>query len=391
MNEQYPNLSWALTDNLCLKTIICEEYKHNSHYLSDLNKLISELISYKCEGIQEKLKDVKTLNKFSSTLSELELALLIAKNKEINELKLLSDDYLPSKSPDILFRDEVFTSYVEVTRVNENPYITDIILSRLSKILKFHPYRVDVSLNTELSIPKMKRTERHIQKDLVEKSLDMFEEIFQEKLANNTFQTPSDVIDTKSLIFTVERTNSGKGYPRFISSDCIEVPMDVLCDYIKKRLIEKAIKRNSFVDEHRNVCYIIALHWDEPSIDEIDITKLLYGHTNHLASNIMGLSEADYTKWKADMWNSINNNIRNSASWIIIEQAKNRGWEALLIEKCLIPNEYSYVDNEGIFLSEKEMKNVSGVLLRNKWNKITFHPNPFCDIEINDPRILDFK
>lgn len=206
MNEQYPNLSWALMDNLYLKTAIFEEYKHNLLYLSYLNNLISELISYKCEGIQEKLKDVKTLNKFSSTLSELELALLIAKNKEIKELKLLSDDYLPGKSPDILFRDEVFTSYVEVTRVNENPYITDIILSRLREILKYHPYLVDVSLNTELSMPKMKRPEIYIQKGLVEKSLEMFEEIFQEKLANNTL-VASSVIETDSLIFTVEKTD----------------------------------------------------------------------------------------------------------------------------------------------------------------------------------------
>lgn len=320
MNEQYPNLSWALIDNLYLKNVIFEEYKHNSRYLFYINDLISELISYKCEGIQEKLKDVKTLKKFSSILSELEFALLIAKNKEINELKLLPDDYLPSKSPDILFRDELITYYVEVTRVNENPHIRDRISSRLREILKSHPYRVDVSLNTELSIPKMKRIERHIQKDLVEKSLDTFEDIFKEKLTKNTFQTPSDVIDTESLTFTIERTDSGKGYPRFISSDYIEVPTDVLCDYIKERLIEKATKRNSFGDEHRKAHYIIALDCCEPSIDEIDINKLLYDRT------------------------------------------------------------------EGIFLSETEMKNVSGVLFRGKWDKITFYPNPFCDAEINDPK-----
>jgi hypothetical protein len=181
------------------------------------------------------------------------------------------------------------------------------------------------------------------------------------------------------------------GYPRYILWDCIEVPTDILCDYIKGRLIEKAIKRDSFKDDNRKFTYIIALDFHESSIDEIDITKLLYGHTNHLASNAFGLPEAEYTKWKSDMWDSINNKTRNNASWTLIEQAKNRGWETLLIEKSLIPNDYSYVDEEGIFISEKEMKNVSGVLFRDKWNNITFHPNPFCDIEINDPRILNIK
>jgi len=57
----------------------------------------------------------------------------------------------------------------------------------------------------------------------------------------------------------------------------------------------------------------------------------------------------------------------------------------------LIPNDYSYMVNEGIFISEKEMKNVSGVLFRDRWNNVTFHPNPFCDTEINDSKILNFK
>ena len=167
--------------------------------------------------------------------------------------------------------------------------------------------------------------------------------------------------------------------------DCIEVLTEILCDDIKGRLIEKAIKRNSFENEHRKVNYIIALDCHEPSIDVIDINKLLYGLTGHLASNTFGLSEAHYIKWKSETWDSINDKIRNNESWIKIEQAKNRGWEPLLIEKCLIPNDYSYVEDEGIFISNEEMKNVSGVLFRDKWNNITFHPNPFCHIEINDP------
>jgi hypothetical protein len=390
MNEQYPNLSWALMDNLYFKTVIFEEYKHNSRYLSYLNSLISELISYKCEGIQEKLKDVKTLEKLSSILSELEFALFITKNKEIKDLKLLSDDYLPSKSPDILFQDEVFTSYVEVTKVNENPYITDIILSRLREVLKSHPYRVDISLNTELSTPKMKRPERYIQKDLVEKSLETFEESFQEKLIKNTLAT-SSLIETEGLIFTVEKTDSGIGYPRFVKRGFIEVPTDILCTYIKERLVEKAVKRDSFEKEHRKIHYIIALDWHEPSIDAINMSELLYGYVTHLAAlNITGSSEEDFIKKRSDYWNFLNDNFKNSASCRIIEQAKDRGWENLLIEKCLIPNNYSYIDKEGIFLSKKEMNNVTGVLFRDEWNNITFHPNPFCDAEINDPKFFKF-
>jgi hypothetical protein len=249
-----------------------------------------------------------------------------------------------------------------------------------------------VILKTELSIPKINGYERQVQKELVEKSLEQFDELFQEKLSNNTFQTPSFGIDTDNLIFTVEKTDSGMGYPRFVTSGLIEVPTDTLCDDIKRRLIEKAVKRDSFKNEHREFHYIIALDCHESSIDAIAMNVLLYGHITHLSAlNMTGSSEEDFTKRRLDHWNFVNDIIRNSASWGIIEQAKNQGWEALLIKKCLIPNDYSYMVNEGIFISEKEMKNVSGVLFRDRWNNVTFHPNPFCDTEINDSKILNFK
>jgi hypothetical protein len=390
MNGQYPNLSWALINNPYLETTIFEEYKNKPRYLSYIENLISELVYYKCEGIQEKVKNVDVLNKFTPILSELEFAWIIAKNRGVKELKLLPDDYLSGKSPDILCRDEIFTSYIEVTRIDENPYIVDTILNYLRKILKSYHYRVDVFLKTELSIPVMKHDDRHIQKSLVEKSLEIFYGSFKEKISNDIFQSPSFRIDTNGLTFTVEKTYSGMGYPGLITWDCIEIPTEILCNYIKGRLIKKAIKRNSFEKEHREACYIIALDFQESSIDATDISRLLYGRTNQLLSNAFGLPEADYTKWKSDMWDSINNKTRNNASWTLIEQAKSMGWETLLIEKSLIPKDYSYVDEEGIFISEKEMKNVSGVLFRDKWNNVAFYPNPFCDIEINDPKLLNF-
>jgi hypothetical protein len=201
-----------------------------------------------------------------------------------------------------------------------------------------------VFLKTELSIPKMRRIERYVQKNLVENSLGMFDESFKEKLSNDTFQIPSLRIDTDDLIFTVEKTDSGIGYPRFVTRGLIEVPTKILCDYIKERLLEKAVKRDSFEKEHRKVHYIIALDCYEPSIDAIDMNELLYGHTSHLSAlNITGSSEEDYTKKRSGYWRFLNDKIRNSDSWRIIEQAKNRGWENLLIEKCLIPNDYELI------------------------------------------------
>lgn len=390
INEIYPNLSWALTNNYRLNTILSEQYIDNPHCLSYLDNLISELISYNCKGIQDKLKDASDLNKFISTLSELQITLILAKNREIGELKLLHDNYFLKESPDILFRNRNFTFYVEVRRIYANPYIADTILDRLQKFLKEYPFCVNVFLSTELSIPKMRGTGRIAQKDLVKESLRIFEEKFKEKIASDTL-TSSFVIETDYIKFTVEKTNSGKGYPGFITSDLIEVPTDILCAYIKERLVEKAAKRDSFKNEHRKIYYIVAFDCHEPSIDAIDINKLLYGRVGHLATlNVTGSSDEDFINNRLYYWNFLNSKIKSSTSWGVIEQAKNRGWKKLLTEKCLIPNDYSYVDEEGIFISETKMKNVSGVLFRGTRNEIAFYPNPFCDTEINNPKILDF-
>lgn len=185
INEIYLNLSWALTNNYQLNTILSEQYIDNPLYLSYLDNLISELISYNCKGIQEKLKDASDLDKFNSTLSELQIALILAKNREIDELKLLPDNYFSSKSPDILFQDGTFTFYVEVRRIYANPYVVDTILDRLQEFLKRYSFYVNVYLSTELSTPKMRSNERITQKNLVDKSLRIFEERFKEKIAND--------------------------------------------------------------------------------------------------------------------------------------------------------------------------------------------------------------
>lgn len=387
INEKYPNLSWALTNNYRLITILSEQYMDNPSYLSCLDNLISELVSYNCKGIQDKLKDASDLGKFNAILSELQIALILAKKREIDELKLLPDNYLSSKSPDILFRDGTFTFYVEVRRVYANPYIADTILDRLQEFLKRYPFCVNVLLSAELSIPKLRGNERIAQKGLVEESLRIFDEKFKEKIAGDIL-TSSFVIETDYIKYAVEKTNSGKGYPGFITSDLIEVPTDILCAYIKERLVEKAAKRDSFTNEHRKIYYIVAFDCHEPSIDATDINKLLYGSVCHLSTlNITGSSDEDFIKNRLYYWDFLNSRIKNNTSWGVIEQAKNRGWEKLLTEKCLIPNDYSYVDEEGIFISEAKMKNVSGFLFRGTRSEIVFYPNPFCDTEINNPTI----
>lgn len=287
-------------------------------------------------------------------------------------------------------KDEIFTTYTEVTRIGENPYVTDLILKQLREFAQCLPYRIDVQLKERLSIPKMEMTERKVQKDLVENSLDLFKKSLTDAILTLTYPEKQIEIDTDDIIFTLTKTELKIGYVGIIESECIHIPTSKLNEYIKGRLIKKAKKRDSFEGEHRNYPYIIAINWCESFLDETDVNNLLYGSVSSPISNEIGMPDIEYRKWIDDEWNRVTKETKNRASWTKIEKARDKGWELFLIKKFLIPNGNSHINNEGIFVTLEEMKNVSAVLFLNNWGKISYHPNPFCSDEINDPRIINF-
>lgn len=380
----YPNLTWSLISNEQLKTILFETYQDKPRYLLKLDKLIFDLKNSKCENIQQKMKEVNVdLDKFESIISELETARFLTRSGM--KVELLSDNYFGGRqSPDILYKYDNLESYIEVTRVGELKSISGLF-DYIRILVNDLPYRVDMELKNDLSLPRLDGKERDIQDELVKVSLKAFENILKSKY----FTEFPVIIETDGIIFKIYLTISGKGYPGVINSEVIKVPVDNLIGYIKSKiLIKKAKKRDDFRDEHRMLFYVIALDSKESSIDELDIDKLLYGQTHGLGENILGFPKEKYERWKQNEWNIIISRVMNKPTWQQIEQAKANGWESFLIDKYLIPNNYANRTEDGIFLSEPDLKNVSGVLFKNKWNEIyTFYPNPFCHSEINSPDI----
>ena len=378
--ELYSNLTWALILNSELKTILFETYRDKPRYLLELDTLIFDLINSKCENIQEKMKDVSDLHKFHSIISELEIARFLIQSGI--KFEFLSDDYFDGKSPDILYKYDNLKSYIEVTRLGEVESIHSLFDS-IRALLKNFPYRIDIELKSELSLPKLTGKERTVQDNLLESSLEQLESV----LKSDNFTEFPVKIETDDIIFNVYPT-SKKGYLGIITTEVIEVPTDNLMDYVgSKILIKKANKRDDFKGEHRRYFYIIAFDCEESSIDESDMDSLLYGQTHELGSNWAKLPEEDYETWKQKEWKSITDRLSKNPTWHQIEQAKENGWESFLFDKYLIPNNYSNRNENGLFLSEPDLNNVSGILFRTKWNKHFFYPNPFCHSEINCPDI----
>jgi len=379
MLSEYKNLSWALTLNRELKRNLFETYKNRPQYLSYLDTLFFELRELKCRNIQENLKDVNTnLPKLSSIISELEIAKVLAKNGK--EIRFLPDNFFDARSPDILAKDENFSTYIEVKRINEDE-ITFKIIDFLRDFLKNLPYRVDVKLKEKLSLPAMDYKRREDQETLVKTSIEQFEESFNK----DGITGRSSRIETEGMIFKFHQTDSGRGYPGIINTECIQVPEDILKENVKYWLIKKAKKRDDWDGENRKYQYIIAIDCKEWAIDDITVNELLYGHRTSI-----GAHTKENEPLIEKMWEKIvKDKSKTIPKWKEIEEASTKGWRDLLLKEALIPNDYTYLTDEGIFLSEPAMENVSGVILKIN-DEIHFFPNPFASDEINNSLIINY-
>ncbi len=370
MVNGYANLVWALTSSAKLKLELFGTYQNNPRYLSYLDNLIFELKKFGCKNIQEKIKDADNLYKFTSTVSELEVANFLIKNDK--KAQLLPDNYFDSKSPDILCKGKDFEAYIEVTRFGESES-SYIVIDFLRDFLKHLPYRVDIKLKYILSLPARDHKKRTEQESIVNVSLEQFVQLFRE----DTFSEYPFKIKTAGIVFEIYQTGSGKGYPGIVETEVIKVPEDALKANISYWLLKKAEKRDNWEKDHRKYPYIIAIDCKEWTIDDITINALLYGQRTTI------FAPRGYEKWREKEWKAITDNkIEKIPRWREIEEAGKSGWEKFLLKEALIPNNYTHLIKEGVFLSESLMKNVSLVLFREP-NNVFFFPNPFAYDEIN--------
>jgi hypothetical protein len=199
-------------------------------------------------------------------------------------------------------------------------------------------------------------------------------------------------IKTEGINYSVSPSGTALGYAYF-SSEAWIFPEEKFEKYVSDRLLKKACKRSGFKGKDRLVPFILVFLSDDCSIDETDINDLLYGKIMQYGteeSNLLGASQSD----REEGWKDILKDKRKIIPKLCeIESASHFGWKEFLEEKNLIPNNFRYLNEEGLFLSNPLMKNVSGVMLITKTNNAFFYPNPFCYLEINNleiSRILNF-
>lgn len=367
-NSGFAHLDWAFATNKHdVHDQLYETYRKKTQYLSYLNELIYFLGKYGCKGIQEKISDCSHLFKFQSILSELETArVLLERGKSV---ELLPDNYMRMESPpDLLVEDDEVKAYVEVKHILEDLTV-GIILEDLRQFLctNNYLYRVDIEFNEIMSLPVIRWQERQHKEDALRNAL---QEVKTRIKALNSSSLPVG-IETKVGKFKIHQSSSGKGYPGVIRTAAITVPDKKYIEKICFDVCTKAKKRDKWTGDHRTKIYIVALDFTEIGVYDRGIMEVaLIGHRikKHPISPMPDIRETKEVTY-----------------------AKERGWEHFLRETCIIPRNRTYLDSasQGIFFTEPNVKNVSGVI--GKFGKeLHFVPNPFSFDEINDPRLMNY-
>ncbi|SRR6266480_1460673 len=367
MGPRYPFLSWAFDQNPTLYDLVLETYRAVPRYLGSLDALTGTLRQRKVRGIEEKILDVgpNNLSKLRSTISEFRVAELMALNGKT--VRLLSDDYLPGKSPDILAVDSLGEHYVEVARFSDDEiieYIRDEVAKFLRNITP--PYRVDVFLSSKLSNPAVEHQERRKKEEIAESVLAKFGRILAEY--GEFSATHSIIID--DVEFQISKSPIETGFVGTVTTETMVVQSGHFSERIKFLVTDpklgKAIKRESWIGADRSKYYIVAVVVEQPFFDlESAITPLL-GFRTHYTSKPPQVEIHP-----------------------LVKEASSRGWTPLLEELHFIPKEKSVFTSYGAFLEDAICKNVSAVLVLAE-NQRLWLPNPFASKEINNPGLVRF-
>lgn len=378
MTNRFENLFALLDHNPELRDTFIQKFQGKNEYLSILDKLISFFIHTHQNMLIVKIKETKSLKKFNSLISELNAAKIFTQKG--CEIDLLSDNYFKNASPDILCKCSNFSFYVEVTQLSDSEPTLKIV-EELRKLLRDKPFVARVEFKDLLSPPCFSGAERNGQDQMLEKSMEQF----RKELESLTPEPKDHEIITDGIKFSLSYSGKKPGIVGSFAS-CYRFPDDLFEKYVTYRLLEKAKKRESFEGSEKNCPYILTFVSENISIDDIDFKDLLYGRTLKIST----LQSEDpemvrqSTIWRDNDWGDIlRHKNKHIPKWQEIETAANCGWNDFLTRICYIPNDYTYLTKEGLFLSEPIMKNVSGILLIRKSTEPYFYLNPFCDQEIS--------
>jgi hypothetical protein len=279
--NRIPHMDWALQLNQDVRQKLESSFFDGHDYWRYLDDLVGFLRSKNVAGIQEKVKDADNLDKFYSTVSELEFARILAgKGKDVT---LLKDRFFENRtSPDMLVKDSTREMYVEVKRLTEGRaghLIIDFLRSYLN-----HPertFRVNVVLNRELSVPMTKLDQRTAREKEAKEIIEEFRSRFD---AIDVAHLPVS-FEIAGVTFEIQPTKLQRGYLGVIRTAVFEPSTEMWVEKLAYDVCEKAKKRQSWIGDDLKKLYIVAIDCEEKCLDEDKVDLALIGGTGVFLTN----------------------------------------------------------------------------------------------------------
>jgi len=340
----------------------------------ELNQLVKILRLARVQGIQEKFSQIGDYRRFLEHITELEFAkLLIGKRKSIT---ILEDSYMGGGRPDILTKGCNFEEYWEISEMTSG-FVLDFLYDRLyphaKKFLNEHGkhFIINIYLGPSLVNDEPDYQLRNKQEHILKEAFVDLDRYLRRHLGEIT--NGSQFLTTEFEIEFLEHkqvTESILGSINFffLSDPMAPIVTDEESERRKQQIQRKIAfknKRNRYSPNEKSIFNYIAIKYHPFVYNTEHFYTALFGEVKKLALNFMT------EKVKALLRSS---------------------WEKYLRKMHLIPHQSSCCDCTGLYFNEEKMKDISGVAFfeggqADLSSPCEFYPNPFCDQEINNPKI----
>ncbi len=175
--------------------------------------------------------------------------------------------------------------------------------------------------------------------------------------------------------FDLSPSSFGRNHMGLLNSSVINVPVKRYKRKVKRDILQKARKRESWVGYRRSKFYLIAVDCEDIHIDIDEFEDVLLG----TPTTIVG------------------GPIPRVALPRVVQKAIQAGWNSFLLSKCIIPNQqknayldFGRVSNRGLFLRDRLLRNVSAVICRFASSSVKIIPNPYAEDRINDYNLVHY-
>lgn len=354
--SQMDDLVWGLAKSR-LSIDFLAEYGQDPE---DINMLVRELRGRRCEGIQEKFKDIgpgskDSHRKLEATLSEFRFAEHFAKKYCVKFVNDSDDTYGPSPPDLALSASGEVVALVEVAMLSDG-YIGKRLEDELQKIGHRKEYRIHISITGRSARSALKWWERQEQDRLIDQCKKSVNDAIR-SISAGAGKVATCVVED-IVIKVWSKTLGTAGYSDAPEGYAIEVDTAAWRTHVLGILIEKANKQLAFHEGWSAVPYVVALHNKDSFFDETDLRDLLY-ESNLPIGDV-------FTKAVSKGWKTLVNR----------EYPKLRG-------ECIATIPGAYLD---------VVRSLGGVYLMSHSGRVRFFPNPFrlaerclCEGDSNSP------